>query len=208
MLGALRRSLVASCLALSAMVLAGCFHSDADLQITGDDRVSGTVTVTAYADPSLANQWTVPEQYADNAVISERDANTGMITVTLRDLGFKETGEMVEELSEDHISMNIERTTAGQISLSGTADLTAFPDAISNLTIRLPKTVLAANGEVIDNAVSWHFTGGTRTDFWVDATAGETDRNELILWIAIATGVGILAAAVVMLWAAQERQRR
>lgn len=200
----LRARKVALAIAAFAPVVAlsGCFQSEAGLVITGDDQVNGEIRVTPEeAYRADFHKWQVPGDMEDRVVVETTDPDTGAMTIQLRQLGFDEVQALVSSASDEAIDVEIERTTAGQVSVTGQADLESAPTAYVALAITFPEAVINSNGSIHNDTVQWELKGGQQTNFWASAPAGETNRNQLLIWTGVVSAIGILAAVLVFLWA-------
>lgn len=193
---------------LPALALSGCFTADAGLAITNGDRVNGTIHVNVPADsPGPAREWTIPEDFADRVTATSTGEAGGDVTTTyaIEGLTFDELRDLTAEASGEALVIDIERTRASQVSLSGQADLVRAPGSRVTLAVAFPSPVTGTNGTVDDgNVVRWTVDGGASTAFWATAPASATDRNNLLMWAGLAAAVGVLSFLLVLLWARRD----
>lgn len=193
---------------LPALALSGCFTADAGLAITNGDRVNGTIHVNVPADsPGPAREWTIPEDFADRVTATSTGEAGGDVTTTyaIEGLTFDELRDLTAEASGEALVIDIERTRANQVSLSGQADLVRAPGSRVTLAVAFPSPVTGTNGTVDDgNVVRWTVDGGASTAFWATAPASATDRNNLLMWAGLAAAVGVLSFLLVLLWARRD----
>lgn len=151
----------------------------------------------------------IPEEYGDRVRVERGGDGGSVATYSLQGLTFAELGDLIQDVSSDTLTLDLERTRANQVSLSGEADLGWAPGARVTLTVAFPSPVTGTNGTVDDgNVVRWTMEGGRRTSVWATAPASATDRNTMLLWTGIAASAGILAALLVMLWARRDHDMR
>lgn len=207
-IGGLARRALALMVLLPALALAGCFTADAGLAITNGDRVNGTIHVNVPADSrGPAREWSVPPEFADRVTVTPTGEEGGDRTTTyvVEGLTFDELRDLTAGASGDALLIDVERTRANQVSLSGQADLARAPGSRVTLAVAFPSPVTGTNGTVDDgNVVRWTMDGGSSTAFWATAPASATDRNNLLMWAGLAAAVGVLSFLLVLLWARRD----
>lgn len=205
--GVVKRTALALLLA-PALALAGCFTTDAAITISGSDRVNGVVHVAVPADATTSGiPWEVPPGFEDGVTVETGHSGDDLTaTYTLRDLTFDEVHDLVDGAADGAFDLELERTGGNQVSVSGKAALKRYQRSRVTLAISFPAPVTGTNGTVDgDRTVRWTMDGGRDTTFWATAPAGSTDRDQLLLWMALATATGLLAALLVFLWARRDR---
>lgn len=191
----------------AVLPLSSCFDAQAGITISGEDRVSGNVRITASEEfrPQF-EKWSPPADLEDRFSLGTTDPTTGQMEVNFSELHLEELTDALRQLSDDHIDLELDRTGGGQISLSGHADFAHLPGANLNLLVTFPGEVIDTNGtKMAANQVEWQLGSGEDHSVWASSPAGETKRNQFIIFAGIVTAAGVLASVLGALWARRER---
>lgn len=191
----------------STLVLTSCFDAKAGIAITGDDLVNGNITITPDAEHATdLEKWRVPAEFESRMSKNITNQQTGETKVIFSGLGFEEAKDALKRITNDTLSLDIERTAGDQLSVSGQADLSHMPGANLGVAISFPGAITRSNGNSTnESTVQWKFTGGTKESLWATAPAGTANRSEFLLWTTIASVVGLLSFLLVVLWARRIR---
>lgn len=193
------------------LALTGCFTTDAAMTISGTDRVNGTVHVAVPKTATARGQlWEIPANFSEGVTVENGESGEDRTaTYVVRDLTFDEVHDLVDAASGDAINLELERVGGNQVSVSGKASLARYPGAEVTLAIAFPAPVTGTNGTVDGgDTVRWTMAGGEDSTFWATSPAGSTDRDQLLLWTALVTAAGLLAALLVVLWARRDHDMR
>jgi hypothetical protein len=203
-----------------AMLATGCMKVDLSLQLHSDDTVDGTMTYAVSRDlltltnsspedllGQVASQGPLPSgvsaqesDYADDTFVGK--------TLTFSDVGigaFQRSGIGGETLSIQRVGdtfqvsgeVDLTSSATGQLQ-PGTAQLAK--DMQLRLAITFPGPVQQqTGGTVTDNTVTWTPVYGQKTEIRATGSAVGDETGSPIVWIAIAAGVVVLIATMVLI---------
>lgn len=198
------------CAAASTLFLAGCYEAKAGIAITGDDLIDGNVVITPDEQHAADLQaWNVPTELQSRVSKTVTNPQTGETRFSFSELGFEEAKDALKSISDDTLTLEVERTAGDQLSVSGQADLTHVPGANLGVAISFPGSVTRSNGQQTnESTVQWKFVGGTKENLWAIAPAGNANRSEFLMWTTIASVTGLLSVLLVVLWARRIRDMK
>jgi hypothetical protein len=195
----------------------GCVRIKANITISPDDRVSGTITAASKPrngeDKGVQfNGGGLP--FADKVAISDytRDGYVGSQAV-FSDLTFAELPQLAS-MNHDAAGVDISLRRAGDsVILEGRADLTSLtdPSADVELSVSFPGDVTSTNGDQVDaQVVEWKLKPGVVSTMTAQARYTDPSARSFsgaAVWmglaaIVVATIIGSLA------WVSRDRSPR
>ena len=203
-----------------ALLLAGCFKVNMDLEVAADNTISGTAVIAVDESLLQLTGQDVDQLFAD---MDLSDLPPGSTTETYREDGFvgqeitfaempldefagsdalsgTGTGEelnIVRQGDEFHVSGGFDMS--GQ-EFTGTDIPQQFMDSFEfRISITFPGEVKSATGDIDGNTVTWEPTFGENTRVEAVASAIPSASSPLLMIVLIAVGVLVLGAAVYFL---------
>lgn len=222
MLGSNRRRCLSKTVALTvfllvtALAVSGCVRVHADLTLSSQDMVSGTLVVAALPSsptdkgPAL----TVPDSLSNRVTSTAYRAGGYVGTqLNIRSLTFTEFGELVAAASQNtqaHYQLAIRRSGA-LVSVAGSADLTQIPQTQADVRIQVSFAgpVTQTDGSTgANNTVTWTVPGGQDTTFSATAQYAESGATHTWwFWVLMLGLAGLVAAWFVTMLALWARRR-
>lgn len=216
----IRRLLRLLGVAAIAVLLAGCFRVNMDIEVTENDTVSGTAVIAV--DESLVelSGQSVDQLFAD---MDLSDLPAGSTAEEYREDGF-----VGQQITFDDVPLS-EFTGNGALSGSGTADDlrivregdefhvsgafdmsgeeftgTEVPQEFLNnfefrISITFPGEVTSASGDIDGNTVTWEPRVGENTEIRAIASAIPSSSSPILMIGLIALGAIVLGAVVYIL---------
>jgi hypothetical protein len=195
----------------------GCVRIRASINISPDDRVSGTITASskprndADKGPQF-NGGSLP--FSEKVAISDysSDGYVGSQAV-FSDLTFAELPQLAS-MNHDAAGVDLSLRRAGDsVILEGRADLTSLTDASADvsLSISFPGDVTSTNGDQLDSqVVEWKLKPGVVSTMTAQARYTDPSARSFsgaAIWMALAA---MLVAAVIgtLAWVSRDRSPR
>jgi len=200
-----------------AMLLAGCFKVNMDLDVTAENTVSGTAVVAVedsvlelsgqnvdqlFADMDLSDlpPGSEAEPYEEDGFVGRQitfeevplDEFTG--NGTLSGTASGEELNIVREGDEFHVTGGFDMS--GQ-EFTGTEIPQQFLENFEfRISITFPGPVSSASGDIDGNTVTWEPRVGQNTDIRAVASAIPSSSSPLLMIVLIAAGALVLGAIV------------
>lgn len=158
--GGRSHTVLALLILLVGVLMSGCMHAKASLNIAGDDTVSGEFLVsTQTADGQAPFQLRPPEDLADRVHVKpyQDDGRVGS-RLTFQRLEFDEVERLASALSPNSARYKIHLHRAGSLVLfDASVDLTPLDETDSSVLIELsaPGEITTTNGDETAGVVSW-----------------------------------------------------
>ena len=203
-----------------AILLAGCFKVNMDLDVTADNTVSGTAVVAVEESLLELSGQNVDQLFADMDLSdlppgseSEPYAEDGFVgrQITFEEVPLSEftgngtlsgtaSGEelnIVREGDEFHVTGGFDMS--GQ-EFTGTEIPQQFLENFEfRISITFPGPVSSASGEIDGNTVTWEPRVGQNTEIHAVASAIPSSSSQLLMIVLIVAGALVLGAIVYFL---------
>lgn len=203
-----------------AVLLAGCFKVDMDLDVTADNTVSGTAVVAVEESLLELSGQDVDQLFADMDLSdlppgseAEPYAEDGFVgrQITFEEVPLEEftgngalsgtaSGEelnIVREGDEFHVTGGFDMS--GQ-EFTGTEIPQQFLDNFEfRISITFPGPVSSASGDIDGNTVTWEPRVGRNTEIQAVASAIPSSSSPLLMIVLVAAGALLLGAIVYFL---------
>ena len=200
-----------------ALLLAGCFKVNMDLDVTADNTVSGTAVIAVEESILELSGQSVDQLFADmdlsdlppgsEAEPYDEDGFVGR-QITFEEVPISEfTGDgalsgaasgedlnIVREGDEFHVTGGFDMS--GQ-EFTGSEIPQQFLDNLEfRISITFPGPVSSASGDIDGNTVTWEPRVGQNTEIQAVASAIPSSRSPLLMIVLIAAGALVLGAIV------------
>ena len=200
-----------------ALLLAGCFKVNMNLDVAADNTVSGTAVIAVdesllpsgqgvddlFADLDLSDlpddatvgpydeDGFVGQQVTFNSVPLAEFAGSGALSATGDDLS------IVREGDEFHVTGGLDMSGEG---IAGTEVPQEFLENVEfTIAITFPGEVVSATGDIDGNTVTWRPTVGQNTPMEAVASAIPSSSSPILMIVLIALGALVLGAVVFFL---------
>jgi hypothetical protein len=204
-----------------ALLLAGCFRVNMDVEVTPENTVSGTAII-AVDDSLLELSGQSADQLLDDMDLSN-DLPPGASVDPYEEDGFVGQQITFEEVSLEEFRGNNSLSGAGaddeldivrrgdEFHVSGTIDMsgqeftgTEVPEGFLDnfefrVSITFPGEVKSATGDIDGNTVTWEPTIGQNTRVEAVASAIPSGSSPLLMILLIAVGALVLGAIAYLL---------
>jgi hypothetical protein len=203
-----------------ALLLAGCFRVNMDLEVAADNTISGAAVIAVdesllqltgqnvdqlFADMDLSDlpPGSSAETYQEDGFVGQKITFANMPleefagNSTLSGSGSGEELNIVREGDEFHVTGGFDMS--GQ-EFTGTDIPQQMMDSFEfKISITFPGEVKSATGDIDGNTVTWEPTLGENTQVEAIASAIPSSSSPLLMIVLIAVGVLVLGAVVFVL---------
>ncbi|GAB3281249.1 hypothetical protein GCM10027563_10540 [Parasphingorhabdus pacifica] len=184
------------------VLLSGCLHTRATLNLTENDTASGEILLsTQTPDGQVPFRLRPPEGLADRVNVTpySKEGRTGS-RLTFQKLTYDEVEKLASEVSQGHRRYTFDLHRSGSLVLfNGSVDLTPLEENSSSflLEISTPGEVTTTNGHESAGVVSWRPEAGQVTELSAAFQFAGAGSKYWIWWTLLVVALSFGAAGFV-----------